>query len=59
MTGRDFAADNRGLLDELAWRGMARLENGRFALTRRGMLVSNAIIEQCFERIPQQPETSE
>ena len=59
MTGRDFAADNRGLLDELSWRGMARLENGRFALTRRGMLVSNAVIEQCFERIPQQPETSE
>ena len=58
MTGRDFAADNRGLIEELAWRGMARMEEGRFALTRRGMLVSNAVIEQCFERIPQQPETT-
>ena len=38
--------------------GMASLEEGRFALTRRGMLVSNAVIEQCFERIPQQPETT-
>ncbi len=56
FTGRDFAADNRALIEELTARGMARLEGGRFALTRRGMLVSNAIIEQCFERIPQQPE---
>lgn len=57
-TGRDFVADNQGLIEELKWRGMARLEGGRFALTRRGMLVSNAVIEQCFERIPQQPETT-
>lgn len=58
VTGRDFVADNRGLIEELKWRGMASLEEGRFALTRRGMLVSNAVIEQCFERIPQQPETT-
>lgn len=58
FTGRDFAADNRALVEELAARRMARLEGGRFALTRRGMLISNAVIEQCFERIPQQPEHS-
>lgn len=28
----------------------------RFALTRAGMLISNAIIERCFEAIPNEPE---
>ena len=58
LTGRDFVADNRSLIEELTARRMARLEGGRFALTRRGMLVSNAVIEQCFEHIPQQPEAT-
>ena len=56
LTGRDFAEDNRALLEELVRRNMARLEQGRFYLTRRGMLVSNAVIEQCFEHIPPKPE---
>lgn len=52
LTGRDFLADNRSLIDALTRRSMAELRNGRFFLTRKGMLVSNAVIEQCFETIP-------
>lgn len=58
LTGRDFAADNKALLQELFRRNMAGLKDGRFFLTRRGMLVSNAVIEQCFESIPQKPEVT-
>ncbi|MBQ8172780.1 MAG: coproporphyrinogen III oxidase, partial [Mailhella sp.] len=59
FTGRDFAADNKPLLDALQAEGLAKVTDGaepRFALTRSGMLISNAIIEQCFENIPDAPE---
>lgn len=56
LTGRDFAADNAALIAELVRHGMAGLEDGRFFLTRRGMAVSNAVMEQCFENIPQEAE---
>ena len=56
LTGRDFVADNDALIRELVLRNMAALENGRFRLTRRGMAVSNAVMEQCFEHIPQEAE---
>jgi len=59
FTGRDFAADNKHLLDALQSEGLARVTEGpepRFALSRSGMLISNAIIEQCFENIPDVPE---
>lgn len=56
LTGRDFVADNRALIEELERRNMAVLADGRFFLTRRGMLVSNAVIEQCFEHIPPKSE---
>lgn len=58
VTGRDFVADNGTLIEELMTRHMAGLAGGRFFLTRKGMLVSNAVIEQCFEHIPQGPEIS-
>ena len=56
LTGRDFLADNGALIAELVRRGMAGLEGGRFFLTRKGMAVSNAVMEQCFETIPQEAE---
>lgn len=58
LTGRDFAADNAVLIGELVRHHMAVLEQGRFFLTRRGMMISNAVIEQCFETIPSKPEAT-
>lgn len=58
LTGRDFAADNATLIEELIRRRMAVLDHERFALTRRGMMISNAVIEQCFETIPTAPEAT-
>ena len=59
FTGRDFAADNAALIAGLCAEGLARMDEGpegpRFALTRPGMLISNAVIEQCFETIPDSP----
>jgi len=57
LTGRDFAADNAALLRALEREGLARLESGHFRLTRQGMLVSNSIIEQCFENLPGGPSS--
>ncbi|HJD96413.1 radical SAM family heme chaperone HemW [Mailhella massiliensis] len=56
LTGRDFMKDNEGLVAELLRLGMAGREGGRFFLTRRGMLVSSSVMEQCFEHIPAKPE---
>ena len=56
LTGRDFEKDNADLMGELLRRAMAGKKDGRFFLTRKGMLVSSAIMEQCFERIPEKPE---
>ncbi len=59
FTGRDFAADNAALIAGLCAEGLARMDEGpegpRFALTRPGMLISNAVIEQCFETVPDTP----
>ena len=62
FTGHDFAADNAALIEALQAEGLARLDEHpesqggqHFALTRSGMLISNAVIEQCFENIPEAP----
>lgn len=50
-------AEQTGMMERVE-----RSENAdgpRFALTRAGMLISNSIIEQCFERIPDAPEGAE
>ena len=56
FTGRDFAVDNAELIAALEGEGLARICGGadgpRFALTREGMLISNAVIERCFEAVP-------
>ena len=56
LTGRDFEKDNAALIGELLRRAMAGKQDGRFFLTRKGMLDSSAVMEQCFERIPEKPE---
>lgn len=56
LTGRDFEKDNAALIGELLRRAMAGKKDGRFFLTRKGMLVSSAVMEQCFERLPEKPE---
>lgn len=56
LTGRDFARDNAAFIEELCRRSMAGIENGRFFLTRKGMLVSSSVIERFFETIPKTPE---
>ena len=49
-------------IEALKAEGLARLDERpdgpggpHFALTRSGMLISNAVIEQCFENIPEAP----
>ena len=49
FTGRDFSSDNKPLLDALQAEGLASVTDGpepHFVLSRSGMLISNAIIEQ-------------
>ncbi len=55
LTGRDFARDNAAFLRELAAAGLAERKSGRVRLTRRGMLLSNSIIERFFEALPEAP----
>ena len=56
LTGRDFARDNAAFMEELFRRSLAGMKDGRFFLTRRGMLVSSAVMERLFENIPETPE---
>jgi oxygen-independent coproporphyrinogen-3 oxidase len=44
LTGRDFLADNKGVLTALRNRDLIRISGGFVRLTRQGMLVSNAIL---------------
>ena len=52
LTGHDFLADNVALIPALEQEGLALIEDGHLRLTRKGMLISNSIIEQCFENMP-------
>ena len=47
--GRDLLADGAPLVTLLCNKGLAKLTRGRLALTRRGMLVSNAIIARVMD----------
>ncbi len=50
LTGRDFLRDQQRLVQALHENGLIRLRNGYLRLTRKGMIVSNAIIGNIFER---------
>lgn len=51
MTGRDFLRDHQKFVQTMHENGLARIRNGYLSLTRSGMLVSNAIISNLFERM--------
>ena len=55
LTGQDFLAVHAEFLDELEKEGLAENLDGHIRLTRRGMLVSNGIMERFFEQIPEAP----
>ncbi|MDE6734756.1 MAG: coproporphyrinogen III oxidase, partial [Desulfovibrio sp.] len=50
LTGRDFLRDHQRLVQALHENGLIRIRNGYLSLTRSGMLVSNAIMANLFER---------
>lgn len=51
LSGRDFMADHGGWCRELVAAGLARLDGDRLALTPQGLLVSNAVVADLFERL--------
>lgn len=50
LCGRDFLRDNLRLVQAMHENGLIRIRNGYLSLTRSGMLVSNSIIANLFER---------
>ena len=50
LTGRDFLRDHQRLVQALHENGLIRIRNGYLRLTRSGMLVSNSILSNLFER---------
>lgn len=51
MTGRDFIKDHKKIVQAMYDNGLVKILNGYLSLTRSGMLVSNAVIGNLFERI--------
>lgn len=51
MTGRDFLKDHQKFCQAMHENGLVRIRNGYLSLTRSGMLVSNSIISNLFERM--------
>lgn len=50
LTGRDFLRDHQRLIQALHENGLIRIRHGYLRLTRSGMLVSNSILSNLFER---------
>ncbi|SDF75711.1 radical SAM family heme chaperone HemW [Desulfovibrio legallii] len=50
LTGRDFTRDHQKLVQALHENGLIRLRDGYLRLTRKGMVVSNAILTNLFAR---------
>lgn len=50
LTGRDFMRDHQRLVQALHENKLVRLRDGYLRLTRSGMLVSNSILRNLFER---------
>ncbi len=53
LTGRNFFDEHQAFITALHNKGLVRIRNGNLALTRKGMLISNTIICNLFERLPQ------
>lgn len=51
LTGHDFLRDHQKLVQTLHENRLVRVRNGYLSLTRSGMLVSNAVIANIFERV--------
>ncbi len=49
LTGRDFLKDHQRLVRALHRKGLVRIRNGYFSLTRGGMLVSDSILAAFFD----------
>ncbi len=49
LTGRAFMEDHRSMITALHQHGLVKIRNGYLNLTKRGMLVSNTIIENLFD----------
>lgn len=49
LTGRTFMEDFRPMITALHQHGLIKIRNGYLNLTKRGMLVSNTIIENLFD----------
>jgi oxygen-independent coproporphyrinogen-3 oxidase len=52
LTGQDFLKTHHRFVQALHQNGLIRIRNGFLRLTRKGMLVSNAILSNLFECIP-------
>lgn len=51
MTGHDFLRDHQRFVQAMHENGLVRIRNGYMSLTRSGMLVSNSVISNIFERM--------
>lgn len=51
MTGRDFLHDHQRFAQAMHDNGLVHIRNGYLRLTRSGMLVSNTVISNLFERM--------
>ena len=55
LTGGDFLKDHEKLVQTLHENGLLRARNGYLSLTRSGMMVSNAVLTNIFERLEADP----
>lgn len=55
LTGGDFLKDHEKLVQTLHENGLLRIRNGYLSLTRSGMMVSNAVLTNIFERLEADP----
>lgn len=55
LTGGDLLKDHEKLIQTLHENGLLRIRNGYLSLTRSGMMVSNAVLTNIFERLEADP----
>ncbi|MFV0422676.1 radical SAM family heme chaperone HemW [Oleidesulfovibrio sp.] len=57
LTGRDFLKEHKMLIHALHRNKLVRIRDGYLRLTRNGMLVSNTILENIFDALPDELPT--